>query len=249
MISVVIPAYNEEKYIHACLHSLKQQDYSGDYEIIVADNGSQDHTRKIALDMGAVVVTCWQKGVCLARQAGADSARGEIVVQADADTLYPNWWLTRIQRQFDNHPRAIAVAGSFIYSNPPWWAGFEYFLRVFFGYLSNLVFQRPLIVSGANFAFYKKSLVNIGGYHQEAYSADQLDISGRLRKEGKIFYDIRSYCATSNRSVAKPTLTVIKEFGQNLNKFYKYATGNSQNSRKHGARQGKHKLGISENLH
>ena len=44
MISVVIPAYNEEKLIGECLDSLKNQDFTGDYEIIVVDNASSDHT-------------------------------------------------------------------------------------------------------------------------------------------------------------------------------------------------------------
>ena len=47
MISVVIPAWNEEKYIPDCLKSLKNQDYTGPYEIIVADNGSADETARI----------------------------------------------------------------------------------------------------------------------------------------------------------------------------------------------------------
>jgi glycosyltransferase involved in cell wall biosynthesis len=237
MISVVIPAYNEEKLIRACLESLLKQDYTGEYEVVVVDNGCRDRTKKIALNMGAKVIDCPSKGVSNARQAGAVSAQGEIVVQADADTVYPNWWLSRIQRQFHSHPAAIAVAGTFIYSNPPWWAVFEYFLRVFFGFLSNVVFGRPLIISGANFAFYKKALMQIGGYHQEVYSADQLDISRRLRQVGKIFYDGRSYCATSSRSVAKPTLVIIGEFIQNLNMFSKNTKDNILNNRKNRSKK------------
>jgi glycosyltransferase involved in cell wall biosynthesis len=222
MLSVVVPAHNEQKYISKCLQSLKEQDYSGDYEIIVVDNGSQDNTRKIARSMGVRVIYCPQKGVAYARQAGVDASRGLIIVQADADTIYPVWWLRRIKKQFDTHPKAVAVAGTFIYSNPPWWAGFEYFLRVVFGFLSTIVFGRSLIISGANFAFYKKAIIEIGGYNQKAYSSDQLDISARLSKRGKIYYDGRSYGATSSRSVAKPTLVVIKEFMQNLHNFGKH---------------------------
>ncbi|MFP4046119.1 MAG: glycosyltransferase, partial [Candidatus Aenigmatarchaeota archaeon] len=48
MISVVIPALNEEKFIGQCLRSIKKQDYSGEYEIIVMDNGSEDRTVQIA---------------------------------------------------------------------------------------------------------------------------------------------------------------------------------------------------------
>ena len=223
MISVVIPAFNEEKLISKCLESLKKQDYTGNYEIVVVDNGSLDSTGKIAKSMGARVVFCSQKGVAYARQTGAEAARGEIILQADADTIYPVWWIKRIKKQFARHPKIIAVAGSFIYTDPPWWACFEYFLRVVFGFLSNAVFGKPLIVSGANFAFYKKALIQIGGYRQGYYSSDQLDISGRLRKVGKILYDGRSYGATSNRAVSKPTIVVMKEFGQNLYNFAKHS--------------------------
>ena len=47
MVSVVIPAYNAEKTIAACLDSLMKQDYPGDYEVIVVDDGSVDSTPDI----------------------------------------------------------------------------------------------------------------------------------------------------------------------------------------------------------
>ncbi len=219
MISIVVPAYNEEKLIRECLESLIKQQFKDKFEIIVVDNGSKDKTVSIAQDMGVRVVSCPRKGVAYARQAGAEAARGEIIVQADADTIYPPWWLGRIQKQFKKHPKAVAVAGTFIYKNPPWWAIFEYFLRVFFGYLSSLVFGRPLIISGANLAFYKNALTRIGGYNQNAYSMDQIDISNRLSRIGKVIYDGRSYCATSERAVAKPTFIIFIDFVQHLGRF------------------------------
>ncbi len=223
MISVVIPALNEEKLIGECLESLKHQDFSGDYEIIVVDNGSRDNTSQIARKMGARVIDCPRKGVAYARQAGAEAAGGEIIVQADADTIYPHWWLTRIQKQFKAHPKAIAVAGTFIYRKPPWWALFEYFTRVFWNILATIFLRRPYIISGANFAFYKKALFEIGGYRQHAYSPDQFDISTRLSKKGKIIYDRKSWGATSERSVAKPTIVIIYEFIRHLAFFSRNA--------------------------
>ena len=87
MISVVIPALNEENYLPDCLKSLVNQDYTGPYEIIIADNGSVDETARIARDFGARVVPCPEKkSVFYARQIGADSVQGEIIAQADADT-------------------------------------------------------------------------------------------------------------------------------------------------------------------
>ena len=224
LISVVVPAYNESKLIQTTLESLLKQDYKGDFEVIVVDNNSTDNTADIARRMGVRVIFCGQKGVAHARQAGAEASKGSLIVQADADTIYPEWWLSRIQGQFDRHPNAVAVAGTFIYSNPPWWAIFEYFLRSLFGLLSAFAIGRPIIISGANFAFRKEALTEIGGYDQTAYSADQIDISSRLSKQGRVIYDRKSYCLTSNRSVAKPLSSVVKAFIGHLALFAKHTT-------------------------
>ncbi len=224
MISIVVPALNEERYIGRCLNSLKDQDYAGEYEIIVVDNGSQDGTASVVREAGVRLVECPQRGVSYARQVGAEAAKGEIVVQADADTLYPRWWLKRIRSQFDRHPEAAAVAGPFIYERPPWWARTEYALRVVFNWLSYWVLKRPYIISGANFAFFRRYLLQIGGYQHNSYSADQYNISSRLSKCGRVVYDGRSWCATSNRSVSKPFYVIVSDFFQHLARFARHIT-------------------------
>jgi peptidoglycan-N-acetylglucosamine deacetylase len=226
MISIVIPAYNEEKIINQCLESLQKQDFTGGFEIILVDNGSTDKTTQIARDRGVRVIACNRKGVSFARQAGAEAARGEIIVQADADTLYPPWWLSRIQKQFDKHRQAVAVVGTFIYQNPPWWAQCEYFLRVLGNILSSLIFGRLYVISGANLAFYKKSFIQIGGYRPGAYSSDQIDIAARLSRVGKVIYDRRSYCLTSARSVTKSCFVVGADFVRHLGGFASHIFSN-----------------------
>ncbi len=222
MISVVVPAFNEARVIRACLKSLREQDYAAGYEIIVVDNNSHDDTAQIAAAEGVRVVACPRQGVAYARQAGAEAANGQIIVQADADTTYPKWWLSRIKRQFDRHPRAVAVAGTFVYQERPWWAVFEFFLRVFFNHLSTLTLGRPYIISGANLAFKKSAFVQIGGYDAVSYSADQYNIATRLSKVGKVIYDRRSWGATSARSVAKPTVVIFRDFICHLLKFARH---------------------------
>jgi peptidoglycan/xylan/chitin deacetylase (PgdA/CDA1 family) len=149
--------------------------------------------------------------VFFARQVGADAACGDIIAQADADTVYPRNWLTTIADSFSSHPDTVAVAGRFIYKDPPSWAGFEYFLRDCANRLTAALFGRPLLVSGATFAFRRSAFLNVGGYQDISYSADQYGISSRLSKMGKISYDRNLYVLTSSRSVRKPLLICLME--------------------------------------
>jgi peptidoglycan-N-acetylglucosamine deacetylase len=237
MISIVIPAYNEEERISRCLESLLKQDFTGVFEIILVDNGSTDKTAQIAREKGVRVIACTPKGVVFARQAGAEAAGGEIIVQTDADTFYPEGWLSRIQERFDKHRQAVAIVGTFIYQNPPWWARYEYFLRALGNILSSLIFGRLYVVSGANLAFYKKSFIQIGGYRPGAYSSDQIDITARLNRVGKIIYDRKSYCLTSARSVTKPWYVVGADFLRHLGGFTGYLFSNTGEKTKKQARK------------
>jgi peptidoglycan/xylan/chitin deacetylase (PgdA/CDA1 family) len=231
MISVVIPALNEERFIAECLESLKNQDYQGEYEIIVADNGSKDNTAVIARGYGAKVILCLgERSVAYARQAGANAACGDIIAQADADTVYPRDWLRKIADHFSSHTDASALAGRFLYKDPPSWAGFEYFLRDMTNRLSAALFGRPFLVSGATFAFRKRAFLDVGGYDGASFSADQLGISSRLSKVGKIYYDRDFYVLTSSRSVRKPLLVCIMEGGGHIGRWAGYLSRSYANS-------------------
>ena len=63
-LSVVIPAYNEGRYLVSCLQSLKAQEFDGPSEIIVVDNNSTDDTAAVARANGARVVFEAKRGVC-----------------------------------------------------------------------------------------------------------------------------------------------------------------------------------------
>jgi glycosyltransferase involved in cell wall biosynthesis len=223
MISIVIPALNEEKYLPDCLKSLRDQDYTGPYEIIVADNGSADETARIARDFGARVVPCPEKkSVFYARQIGADSAQGDVIAQADADTIYPRDWLSRIANRFEKHPKVVAVTGRYTYTEPPWWARIEYAIRDGINRLTVPILGRPFVVSGATFAFRRKTFLALGGYHGITYAPDQWGIAGRLSKMGKVSYDKDLCVVTSPRSVNKPLLRIFKEGIVNWSRWGSY---------------------------
>ena len=84
-VSVIIPAYNEERYIARCLTSLAKQTYPS-YEVIVVDDGSSDSTVRVVQSFAGVRLSRQQHGgPGSARNLGAQEATGDILVFIDAD--------------------------------------------------------------------------------------------------------------------------------------------------------------------
>jgi peptidoglycan/xylan/chitin deacetylase (PgdA/CDA1 family) len=216
-ISIVVPARNEEKYIADCLRSLKDQTYQGDYEIVVVDNCSTDRTAEIARSLGVKVIKAnKEKNVFYARQLGADATKGDIIVQADADTLYPRHWLQKIAEKLEAHPEAVALSGRFLYREKFTWAFVELNARNFFNKVSMFFFGRPFLVCGATFAFRREAFIAVGGYRNIPYSADQHGITTKFRKLGKVLYDSKIYVLTSARSVRQPCFILLMAVIGNL---------------------------------
>ena len=216
-ISVIIPARNEARLIADTLRSLQNQSYSGDYEVLVVDNGSKDNTAEIARSCGVKVISAGEhRSVFYARQVGADATDGDIIVQADADTLSPEGWLQRIADKMEAHPEAVAVSGRFLYREKFIWSFVELTVRDWLNKISAACFGRPFLVSGATFAFRRRAFDRVGGYKNIPYSADQHGITTRFRKLGNVLYDSKIYCLTSARSVRQPMFVLLMAVIANL---------------------------------
>ncbi len=101
MLSIIVPAYNAEKTIGYCLDSLLEQDYNGDYEVIVVDDGSSDSTPDIVAKYERVkLVRQSNAGPAVARNMGAKEARGEIIFFTDSDCMPENNWISEMLRPF-----------------------------------------------------------------------------------------------------------------------------------------------------
>lgn len=86
MISIIIPALNEEKYIGKTLQSIKGSNFK-DYEIIVVANGCTDKTIDKARKLADRIIVLKENGASRARNAGAEKAKGDVLIFLDADTL------------------------------------------------------------------------------------------------------------------------------------------------------------------
>lgn len=102
LISVIVPAFNEDDYLDETLASLNrakaflQNERSLFTEIIVVDNDSDDSTADVARALGAKVARETQHNVAKVRNTGAKLCGGEFLVFVDADTIIPNRLLSRI---------------------------------------------------------------------------------------------------------------------------------------------------------
>jgi len=86
--SIIIPTLNEGGYLATLLDSIRRQSVQ-DFEILVADSGSEDNTAEVATAAGAWVLAGERKGPGEGRNRGAKAARGELLVFTDADCRWP----------------------------------------------------------------------------------------------------------------------------------------------------------------
>jgi len=122
-VSVVIPAYNEEKRIGRCVQSIVDQTEKPD-EIIVVDNNCIDKTAEIAQKLGARIVKEKKQGMICARDAGFDAAQYEIIARTDADTILPQDWISKIKKTFED-PTIGALSGPATFFGTPFVSRFS----------------------------------------------------------------------------------------------------------------------------
>ncbi len=199
LLSIVIPAYNEENFLPRCLDSLREQVDAPPYEIIVVDNNSDDATPSIAKKYGARLISEPQPGVVFARQAGLKAAKGEIIISTDADTYFSEDWLHNIAVFFDENPDAAGLAGHYHFVKGPLWAKFWPVMGAFWVKLIYVVFGKTIYVSAANLAFRKKYLGSYNTNHPQG--GDETEVLKELSKHGRVHVTLHNSVCTSSRRV------------------------------------------------
>jgi glycosyltransferase involved in cell wall biosynthesis len=195
-ISVVIPAYNEEKYIPATLDSVKKLARQPD-EIIVIDGKSADRTKEIAQQHGARVITVAHRGIGFARQKGLEAATGDIIAFTDADTIVPTDWLTKIEKTL-SRKGVVATYGPYVVDRG--WAPYVLFSNYVQPYMWLLLQLIGLpIAPGQNTAFLRQTGLDVGGYPINFKAAEDIEMIRRLRSAGKVVYRFDNRVLSSAR--------------------------------------------------
>jgi peptidoglycan/xylan/chitin deacetylase (PgdA/CDA1 family)/GT2 family glycosyltransferase len=207
-ISVVVPAYNEEQYLRACLESLKRQDYAAEYEVIVVDNASTDDTARIARDWGAKVVYESKRSPACARQKGAEVATGKIIAFIDADTQAPPNWLSTIVWRFLCDPETAVISGPYAYCDTGKVSRIMSYAGSFVSIITDHLFRKVLHKGGAlwgcNFAVQRSAFWQVGGFDTSIkFYGEEYELSLRLRKAGKAVIIPRLFVLTSARRLKR----------------------------------------------
>ncbi len=211
-VSFVIPAYNEEKRISQCLHSvMREREASGcRVEIVVVDNASTDRTAAIASALpGVRVVREPRKGLLFARQRGFQESKGELLACIDADTILTRGWIERAVRAFQRNPRLVCLSGPYVYhdlsSVTKLFVALWYLAALLLmGYLVQYVFRRSAMLQGGNYVVRRSALAEIGGYDTSiAFFGEDIDLACRLVRTGDVRFTFRLPIRTSGRRLKK----------------------------------------------
>lgn len=142
MISVIIPTYNCAPYLEECLESVFRQTRT-DFEVIVVDDGSTDHTAQVLSKWEGRVRCIVQSnaGVAAARNAGISQANGEFIAFLDADDLWEPDKLRLQMQVLEARPEAGLVCSDFAIAEADGRLTLSYFARAT-GYETGKVFAR-----------------------------------------------------------------------------------------------------------
>lgn len=203
-ISLIICTYNRDVLLPRCLEAaVKQSLAPPEYEVIVVDNGSTDDTRAVVERHGAArYIYFGERGLSLARNAGAHAARAPVIAYIDDDAIAETGLLERLLAAYDRFPDAACVGGRIDIVLPPelpsWYSDH------FAGYYSQfrLEYAEPARVSemweypfGANVSFRREALGEIGYFSTRlgrvgrgTAGGEELDAECRLALRGHSIY-------------------------------------------------------------
>lgn len=197
--SIVIPTYNEAKYISRALCALENQTFK-DFEVIVKDGESRDETVRIAKKFAKKVVSIRDCSVGDARNQGARHAEGDILIFMDADTLLPPETLARFCELMNDEGivgascRKVPQSGSILD-------------RLLYEFVNISTFVNSLMGLGGahgNCMLIRRHLFErIGGFNPNIIVAEEQELVRRASKFGRYVFLLDHFVVENPRRLQK----------------------------------------------
>jgi len=174
-LSIIIPAYNEEKCLPATLAAIDDARVD-DMDVIVVDNESTDTTRAIATEHGATIVDEREHNIGKVRNTGAANTDADVLVFLDADTIVRPGMFEKI-REVMNDPRCVGGAAEVIYEPIKGRPLVQFFMKLW------PILGRFTRIRGGALQFCRAELFReLNGYDATIWVGEDIDFHWRLDK-------------------------------------------------------------------
>ncbi|HYC37433.1 MAG TPA: glycosyltransferase [Usitatibacter sp.] len=193
MLSFVVPAYNEEKYLPATLAAIHSaaRECAEPYEVVVANDKSADATAAIAAQGGAKVIDVEKRQIAGTRNAGARAASGDMLIFVDADTLVNAAVVSEALAAM----RAGAVGGGapVRFDRPHFWVTALMFVVL-------PLFRWAKWAAGCFVFCTREAFERTGGFDEQYFASEEIHFSQALKRQGR-FVVVRSFVVSSARKL------------------------------------------------
>ena len=182
MISVIMPAYNEERLIESSISAVQESFLKvgwASYEIIVCDNNSTDKTAERARAAGARVVFEPHNQISKARNTGAAHAQGKWLIFVDSDTFLNSELLKGTINRLQSGK--ICGGGAVIRFDRSNLGGFASVITWFWNRISAILH----LAAGSYVYCYREAWADVGGFSEKMYAGEELVFSRKVKAWGR----------------------------------------------------------------
>jgi glycosyltransferase involved in cell wall biosynthesis len=179
IFSIVIPAYNEEKYLPKCLAAIEKatEQLGEPVEVIVANNVSTDGTGDLARSHGARVIDVPERCISTVKNRGTEQATGKYLVFIDADDMMSANMLVEVKKCLDS---GRYIGGGVVNMRTD---------RMSLGIVLTFLMMAPFIplMRVSIYLFYTtpEAFWKVGGFDEELLATEDVDFALKLKKLGK----------------------------------------------------------------
>ena len=192
MISFIIPAYNEERFLPATIKCIHQAAKGIDYEVIVVNDNSSDETASVAEAAGAHVINVAHRQIAATRNSGARNANGEIFIFVDADTLINE---SIVRKVFEAIDSGVIGGGASVKFDEPIPAYAKVLLPICL-----LIFRIAKFTGGCFIFCTREAFETAGGFDEKMFGAEEIAMCRALKRQGR-FIILNEAVVTSGRKV------------------------------------------------
>lgn len=187
-ISIIIPAFNEEENILKTLFSLACSNTKKTVEVIVVNNNSTDNTYSLAQASNVICINEPKQGIVNARNAGLSIAKGKYIINADADTIYPQNWIDIMVNPLIANKDVALTYGRFSFipiGNTP---RISYFIYEHFAdfnkFINRKLKEEAVNVYGFNSACRRDQCLSVNGFDYPPGAGEDGWLALKLREKG-----------------------------------------------------------------